>query len=202
MGQRPLFNPYIFLHVATWVPIICGFVQNSQLYFMEWLTFFYTTQLGVNPAMVSVYLTDISFVEMPARTMTLKMPERLQQRGFSLLQCRKSMSVQGFSYHLLLLSVVLMLFGAGVRWPLAYTILFMLAKAVQSFHAGGYFANYLDLTRDYAGMLTGVGNSIASSAGVAVPQFIAVCLQEDEANWLPVFGGLVLTNILAIGLIV
>jgi MFS family permease len=200
--QRPLFNPHLFMHMATWTPIFCNFVQNSQIYFAEWLPFFFTTQLGVNPGMVSVYLTVISFVEMPARTMTLDMPEKLQQRGFSLLQCRRTMSVQGFSYHLVLLGVVLVLFRSGVRWPLAYTILFMLSKAVQSFHAGGYFANYLDLTRNYAGMLTGVGNTVASCAGVVVPQFIAECLQEDEANWLPVFGGLILANVLAIALLV
>jgi ACS family sodium-dependent inorganic phosphate cotransporter len=199
--QRSVFNPYMFMHLSVWTIILCNFVQNCQQYFIEWLPFFYSTQLGVNPETIGFYLTIISFVEMPARAITLCMPEKLQHRGFSLLQSRKIMSLQGFFYHFLLCALLVVLFQADIRLPLIYTILFMLSKAVQSLHAGGYFANYLDVTQNYAGMLTGVGNTVASFAGVVVPQFVAGCLEKDEANWLPVFGGLILANIMAMSLI-
>merc|ERR1712224_957472 len=74
----------------------------------------------------------------------------------------------------------------GVMSPIAFTILFALSRAVQAFHSGGYFANYMDLTQDYVGMLTGVGNTLASLSGVVVPQFVAFNLSESKDNWLPI----------------
>jgi len=199
--RRIPFNPSLFLHAAVWTPILCNFVQNSQMYFAEWLPFFYSTTLGMSPEVASFHLTIIALVEMPARAITKDMPEKLQQQGLSLLQCRKSMSLQGFSYHLVLCILLALLLGFDAVWPIAYTSLFMLSKGVQAFHAGGYFANYLDLTRNYAGMLTGVGNTVASCAGVVVPQLISISLQSSDTNWLPVFAGLIFINTFAIVLI-
>lgn len=199
--QRAIFKPGLFLQFAVWVPILCNFVQNCQVYFAEWLPFFYSTQLGLSPDVASMHLTTIALVEMPSRMLTKDMPEKLLQRGSSLLQCRKIMSLQGFSYHLVLCILLAMFLGGGITWPVAYTVLFALSKAVQAFHAGGYFANYLDLTRNYAGMLTGIGNTVASCAGVFVPQFIAQSLQSDDTNWLPVIAGLIFINVVAIALV-
>merc|ERR1711862_69406 len=47
------------------------------------------------------------------------------------------------------------------------------AKAAQALHSGGYFANYLDLTREYTGVLAGLGNTIATLAGVMMPHYAA-----------------------------
>jgi len=193
-----LFNPSLFLHTSVWTVILCHFVQNSQVYFAEWLPFFYNTHLGMTPDVASFHITMIALVEMPARTLTKDMPENLQQRGFSLVQCRKMMSLQGFSYHLILCIVLALFLGFNVMWPLAYTLLFALSKGVQAFHSGGYFANYLDLTRKYTGMLTGIGNTVASFSGVVVPQFIARSLEGADSNWLPVIAGLISINMMAI----
>lgn len=199
--QRATFNPSLFLHTAVWTVILCNFVQNCQQYFAEWLPYFYSTQLAMSPDLASFHLTMIALVEMPARTITKDMPGQLQQRGFSLLQCRQVMSLQGFSYHLVLCGLLGLFMGFEITWPLAYTVLFALSKAVQAFHSGGYFANYLDLTRNYAGMLTGIGNTVASCAGVIVPQFIAQCLQNGDTNWLPVIAALMVINVGAILLV-
>lgn len=199
--QRALFNPRLFLFPSVWAVIGSHFAQNSLQYFAEWLPFFYSTKLAMLPELASFHLTIISLVEMPARMITKEMPERLQQRGFSLLQCRKIMSLQGFFYHMLLCALLAMFLGFDITSPVAYTVLFTLSKAVQAFHAGGYFANYLDLTRSYAGMLTGIGNTVASCAGVVVPQFIADTLQNDEMNWLPVIAGLIFINLVGIALV-
>eukprot|EP00747_Dinoflagellata_sp_TGD_P218235 gnl/TRDRNA2_/TRDRNA2_90518_c0_seq1.p1 gnl/TRDRNA2_/TRDRNA2_90518_c0~~gnl/TRDRNA2_/TRDRNA2_90518_c0_seq1.p1 ORF type:complete len:529 (-),score=82.98 gnl/TRDRNA2_/TRDRNA2_90518_c0_seq1:61-1647(-) len=195
------FNPTLLLHTSVWTVILCNFVQNCQQYFAEWLPFFYDTQLAMSPDLASFHLVMIASVEMPARALTKDMPERLLQRGWSLQQCRKIMSLQGFFYHLVLCVILATFLHCDVTWPVAFTLLFTLSKAVQAFHSGGYFANYLDLTRNYAGMLTGVGNTVASCAGVVVPQFIARTLQGDDRNWLPVIAGLVFINMIAIGLI-
>jgi hypothetical protein len=192
-----VFDPRIFLHAAAWVPIICNFVQNSQMYFAEWLPFFYNSQLGLSVEDASLHVSMIALVEMPARALTKDMPERLKQGGCSLLQCRKRMSLQGFCFHMVLCSVLASLLWYDVTWTVAFTALFTLTKGVQAYHAGGYFANYLDLTQRYTGMLTGVGNTVASLAGVVVPQFISMCMQSGDKNWLPVFAGLIVINIVA-----
>merc|ERR1712226_326754 len=107
------------------------------------------------------------------------------------------MSLQGFFYYVLLFTMVGIFLHFQVDSPMGFTILFALSKASQAFHAGGYFANYLDLTRNYAGMLTGAGNTIASLAGIVVPRFIASNLQDGEAHWLPVITALIILNCLA-----
>jgi hypothetical protein len=199
--QRALFKPRLFLHFPVWVPMVCHFVQNCLQYFSEWLPFFYSSQLGISPDLASIHLITIALVELPSRMITKDMPEKLLQRGSSLLQSRKIMSVQGFSYHLLLCALLAVFLGFDVTWPLPYTVLFALSKATQSFHSGGYFANYLDLTRNYTGMLTGIGNTVATCAGLVVPQFIAQSLQIDDRNWLPVMAGMIFINVIAIALV-
>lgn len=195
------FNPRLFLHPEVWAVILCHFVQNCQQYFAEWIPFFYSSQLAMSPELVSSQLTIIALVDVPARVLTKDLPGKVLNRGFSLLQCRQLMSVQGFAYHLILCTVFACFLRIDLKVPVLYTILFALSKASQAFHSGGYFANYLDLTRDYAGILTGVGNTMASCAGVVMPMFISSSLEHDDKNWSPVVFGLVFIDLVAIVLV-
>jgi len=199
--QKPFLNLRLFFYMPVWAVLVSHLVQNCQVYFAEWLPLFYNTYLGLTPSMAALYLTMVASVELPARTLTKDMPDYFAKRGWSLLQCRKMMSLQGFGCHLVLCAIVAALMLNNVTSPLAFTVTFALSRAVQAFHSGGYFANYMDLTQDYVGMLNGVGNTLESLAGIIVPQFVTFNLGISSDNWLPIIAGGVSLNLLAISMI-
>ena len=45
--------------------------------------------------------------------------------------------------------------ASGLNWPLVFTVVIGMSEASQALHSGGYYANYLDLSREYAGLLSG-----------------------------------------------
>jgi len=200
-SEKPFLNLGLFVHMPVWTVLVSHFVQNCQVYFAEWLPLFYNTYLGLTPEVAALYLTMVASVELPARTATKDMPDYLAKRGMSLLQCRKLMSLQGFGYHLALCAVVAALMLNNVTSPVAFTAAFALSRAVQAFHSGGYFANYMDLTQDYVGMLNGVGNTLASLSGIVVPQFVTFNLEISSDNWLPIITGGVGLNLLALSVV-
>merc|ERR1712113_286608 len=108
------------------------------------------------------------------------------------------MSVQGFAYHMILSAVFGMLILTEVKSVIAFTAIFALCKVSQSFHSGGYFANYMDLTQAHVGVFTGAGNTLASLAGILVPRFIALQLEHDSTNWQPIATAGVISNMVAI----
>jgi len=197
----PFLNWNLFLHSAVWTLLISHFVQNCQVYFAEWLPLFYNSYLGVSPDVASICLTVAASIELPSRAATKNMPDHLARKGMSLLQSRKFMSLQGFGFHCILCAVFGLMILQGVTSPIAFTTVFTLSRAVQAFHSGGYFANYLDLTQDYVGMLSGVGNTLASFAGVVVPNVVAYNLRISKDNWVPIAAGGVGLNLVACSLI-
>ncbi|CAE7683074.1 PHT4 [Symbiodinium sp. CCMP2592] len=200
----PLFPPFAFFtQPCVAVLFLAHFAQNWQQYFLDWLPFFYNTRLGVSPEAAGFHIALITLLELPARALTKNLPERLLGRGFSLLSCRRLMSLQGFALHsvcsCLLAGLLTMqpLSASGVESPWAFTTIFGICKVSQAFHAGGYFANYMDLTRQYSGALSGVGNTLATTAGVGFPRLASWTLETTQGQWMPLFISLVSMNLLA-----
>jgi len=183
------------------VLFLCHFAQNWQQYSSEWLPLFYTSKLGVAHSAAAAHVGIIGSVELPARAVTAILPELLIGRGCSLLQSRKLMSVQGFLLHLVVTGILGLLLLNSTSMPLAFTVPFALVKASQAFHAGGYFANYLDLTADYSGILAGVGNTVATAAGILFPRFASWSLELSSGDWLPIVVSLMLLDVAAIAAI-
>lgn len=173
----------LFQHPSVWTVCYCGFTQNCQVYFAEWLPMLYNRYLGVSPDQAGFLLSLTAIVELPARAVTKDIPEKYAKGGMTLLQSRRWMSWQGFGYHSLLCLTLYMLMLSEVKSSFICTGIFALSRISQSFHSGGYFANYMDLTTDNVGMLTGVGNTLASFAGVVVPRFVASQLSQEKDNW-------------------
>ena len=76
-----------------------------------------------------------------------------------------------------------------------------MAKAAQALHANGYYANYLDLTVESTGVLCGLGNTIATSAGVATPLFAAWSFDYAGESWIPIVLALVVIDLIAVAAI-
>ena len=67
------------------------------------------------------------------------------------------------------------------------TACFAMANAFVALHPAGFKANYMDVTRASAGVITGIGNTLASVAAYVGPNFVGYVLQH-YASWAPVFG--------------
>eukprot|EP00421_Protoceratium_reticulatum_P058993 CAMPEP_0168495928 /NCGR_PEP_ID=MMETSP0228-20121227/71999_1 /TAXON_ID=133427 /ORGANISM="Protoceratium reticulatum, Strain CCCM 535 (=CCMP 1889)" /LENGTH=436 /DNA_ID=CAMNT_0008512781 /DNA_START=69 /DNA_END=1375 /DNA_ORIENTATION=+ len=195
---RPIVPPRAFLGSRSiWVLFACHFSQNWQQYFGEWLPLFYSSWLGSSSELAGLHAASVGLAELPSRAVTARLPELLLSKDLTLLTCRKLMSVVGFAAHLLLSAVLAMMLLRPAAQPLAFTALFALSRASQSCHAGGYYANYLDLTRDYSGFLSGFGNTLATAAGVLFPRFASWSLDLTAGSWLPIISSLVLVDALA-----
>jgi len=199
--------PTFFLHPCVGVLFFAHFAQNWQQYFMEWLPLFYTSRLGVQREVAGLHVAAITLVEVPARALTKCWPELMLRNGYSLLSCRKLMSIQGFAAHTFFNGIICALLhfvpmatpgiGAAFEVTVAFTTIFAFSKATQAVHAGGYFANYLDLTRNYSGALSGVGNTVATLAGVLFPRLASWTLEATGGHWMPLVGSLLSVNCVA-----
>jgi MFS family permease len=205
---KPIFPPVtLFMRLPVAVLLLCHFAQNWQMAFADWLPLFFTSKLGMDPEIVGLHLAIIASVELPARAVTKSVPDTMLGRGWSLLRCRQAMSLLGFGFHTVLSLVVvgLMLFiSVEIPWTVIVTFscVFAVSKGTMCLHAGGYFANYLDLTQEYSGALAGFGNTFATVAGLTFPKVASWALERTSANWVPLVCSVVLMNLLAmIGII-
>lgn len=202
-GQVVLPPSYFFAKASVWALFVAHFSQNWQASFAEWMPTLYSSRLEVRPDVAGLHLAAIALVELPARFLTKDLPKLLLQRGWSLTLCRKCMSIQGFTLHtvsLLCLAAMMMLRSQMNVSPIFFTIVFCVGKVSQSMHAGGYFANYFDLTRKYAGALTGIGNTLATLAGLIFP-LLASGQVDAELGWIHLIGVVAAMNAVAIAAI-
>jgi cyanate permease len=71
-----------------------------------------------------------------------------------------------------------------------------IALGFAALHPSGFKANYMDVTRAHSGVVSGIGNTIASLASSIGP--IAVAKMKDSTgSWAPAFGSVAGLNILA-----
>jgi hypothetical protein len=99
---------------------------------------------------------------------------RLEQRGMSALACRRTfLAVGSAGIGLGLLSVPRM---TGVY---ATTAALCLLQALSNIHQVGFNANYLDVTKHSTGLVSGVGNSLASFASYLGPIVTSSFLAGD-----------------------
>lgn len=172
--SRPLFPPLGFLlEPSIWVIFAAHFAQNWTIYFFDWLPLLYSSLLGTPVAVAGFHISALCLVELPARIAftTLTGVPDLSKR--TLQQHRKLMTCQGFALHSSAIFAIVCLILSGAVWPVAFTVLFALGKSSHAFHSGGYFANYLDRTKQFSGTLSGVGNMVATVSGVIFPRFAA-----------------------------
>eukprot|EP01052_Picozoa_sp_SAG31_P017752 SAG31_NODE_1228_length_9228_cov_5.337386_4_plen_442_part_00 len=187
---------------CVWVLFAAHFTQNSQQYFMDWIPSVYH-ELQLPAASVALHLGVIASVELPARAVAQHLPQRLASSQFSLLQSRQCMSIVGFALHggLYIMAGALLSAADSESTVWLLTTSLAAAKASQALHAGGYFANYLDLTREYTGLLAGLGNTIATVSGIFMPQYAAWTFELSGGSYQPAILSLVVADIAAAVLI-
>lgn len=190
-----------FMHASVGTLFLCHVAQNWQQCFNDWLPTFYTFQLGAARDVAGFHVGAIALAELPARAATTGLPAVLHRLGYTDLQSRKLMSLTGFLIHLLMSASVAALLLHDDASLLFFTVLLGCSKASAAMHAGGYFANYLDLSQNYSGILTGVGNTVATASGVFFPRFASWSLEFSSSGWLILLASLAFVDFVAISAI-
>ena len=71
--------------------------------------------------------------------------------------------------------------------PWFSTGLFSTALVGSGFHAESFRANYLDVTRQHVGLVSGVGNCLSSVAAMLAPFVVGAIVQRNAGDWAPVW---------------
>jgi len=82
------------------------------------------------------------------------------------------------------------------------TLGFALALSAAALHPAGFKANYMDVSRNSGGLVSGVGNTLASVASFVSPLAVGFILNANPGTlgWGVVFGAIAGANALAAAL--
>ncbi|CAE8588353.1 unnamed protein product, partial [Polarella glacialis] len=105
----------------------------------------------------------------------------------------KSFTVSGF---LLAGAVLLPVYQFRLHSPWVTTFLFSAANAFFGLAPSGFKANYLDITEQYVGIISGYGNTLGTVASWVGPQLVAMILQ-NTGSWDLVLLTVAAANVLA-----
>jgi len=81
--------------------------------------------------------------------------------------------------------------------PWFSTGLFSAALAGTGFHAESFRANYLDVTREYVGLVSGVGNCLSSFSAMLAPFAVGRIIRKSAGDWSPVWRLSALASLIA-----
>ena len=107
--------------------------------------------------------------------------------GGSILASRRAMCAVGFAATALPLVLIPLVSDPSTHPPWHTTFLFCLALCGTGFHAEGFRANYLDVTREHVGLVSGVGNCLSSVAAMGAPLLVGGMVQANGGQWGPVW---------------
>jgi MFS family permease len=207
-ASAPLFERIVgmpaavALHPGVWAVFIAHMAFNFGAYYLtNWSSTYYKDVLGVPPSRAYIHLMLPHVSNLAVKALNPLIAAWLAARGFNLLSSRRLFTCMGF-----FLSAAVLLPVYHVRshvW--ASTALFSLANACFGLAPSGFKANYLDITEQYVGVISGYGNTLGTIASFGQPKLIARLLDATGAteqstaggSWLLVLGAVALINLLA-----
>ena len=79
----------------------------------------------------------------------------------------------------------------------ATTACFTVSLAFAALHPAGFKANYMDVTTAHSGVVSGIGNTIASVAPSVGPLLVVQMRMQNEGRWDMPFASVALLNLFA-----
>lgn len=168
-------------HACLWAIYVAHFSFNFAMYFVNsWSAIYYLEVFGLRPQQAGLLLSLPLAVNLLVNVLVCPALQRaLKKFGFSDLACRRTFTGAGF------------LVPAGCFWLLpqltdayATAACFSTAFGFLALHPSGFKANYMDVTRDRGGLVSGIGNTIASVASSIGPIVVAQ-LRAATGSWGP-----------------
>ena len=117
----------------------------------------------------------------------------VERRNISLLSSRRLFTAVGFVVAALALLPVARLSAFD---PWVSTFFFSLANMFFGLAPSGFKANYLDITEEYVGILSGYGNTLGTVASWAGPKLVAALLLRF-GSWDLVLAAVAASNVIA-----
>jgi len=113
----------------------------------------------------------------------------------ALLTCRRFFTVMGFIGAAISFGRLVLAHGSG-HARFCSTACFTVAMAFVGLHPSGFKANYMDITLHNGGLLSGLGNTLASIASFLGPLAVGALLSHSKA-WPLIFTMVALVNLLS-----
>jgi len=181
---------------SVWCIFGAHMAFNFCIYFMtSWAPSYYQETFGMRPEDSTLAFSLPPIVDLLVKTLVSTPLEAFLRtaRGFSTLQCRRAFTTAGFLGSAL--SLVALPAASARYGALGATACFSLANGFVALHPAGFKANYMDVTRSSPGVVTGIGNTLASFAAFLGPVFVGSVLQNG--SWTPVFVAIAALQLLA-----
>ena len=176
-GGRRAAVARLFCRTPLWAIFVAHGAFNFVTQFVHaWSSLFYGEVLGLRPEHATLPLMVPPLVDLSVKVFgAAPLGRCMRARGYSILGCRRAFSTIGFVGTAAALLAVPACARAGGA-PLA-TLAFSVALGASALHPSGFKANYLDVVSPAsAGLVSGVGNTLASGASWAAPQVVGAML--------------------------
>jgi len=197
LRQTALPAQRLLTHPAVCSIFLSHMAFNFGTYFItSWSPSFYQDALGMRPERVTLALSMPPALNCAVKALVNKPLEAwLASRcGLSTLGRRRFFTCVGFggtAAALLLLPAAAAAFGAA-----GSAFCFSVALGFAALHPSGFKANYMDVTSSSGGLVSGVGNTLASIASFAAAAIIGRLLSA-YGSWALVLSLIALGNLVA-----
>lgn len=180
-------------HTCLWAIYLAHFVFNYGVYFFNsWSATYYLETFAMRPEQAGVHLALPHAVNLMIKILINPALQRLlQTNGCSELICRRVFSGVGF-----VVPAMCFLAIPFARSPYMVTFLFCVDVGFLALHPSGFKANYMDVTVTHSGIVSGIGNTIASMASSFGPLAVA-WMRESTGTWTAALNSVGIANLLA-----
>jgi len=184
----------VALHPSLWAVFFAHINFNYGVYYLtNWSPTYYSEVLHLKPAEAKYHLMTPYILSLITTCLSPMLVKAVGKFGWDLLTMRRLFTAAGFILAGLALAPVHQLSSYN---PWISTALFSAANVFYGLTPNGFKANYLEITEQYIGVVSGYGNTLGTLASWAGPQFVAFLLQRFE-SWDYVLFSLTFMNLVA-----
>lgn len=184
-------------HSRLWAIYVAHFTFNYGIYFINsWSATYYLEVFSLRPEQAGLHLSLPHAVNLLVKVLINPALEHfLRERGATNIGRRRVFSGLGFIVSALFMAMVPFV-GRYVSGPYPVTVCMSMALGFAALHPSGFKANYMDVTKTHSGVVSGIGNTIASFASSIGPVAVAQ-MRASTGSWAPAFGSVAVLNVLA-----
>jgi len=169
------------IHAKLWAIYLAHFAFNYGIYFVNsWSAIYYLETFRVRPENAVLHLSLPHGANLILKSFVSPwLNDALRKAGFSDLSCRRTFTGLGFIVMALSLIAVPALASSITATTAALTT----AMGFAALHPSGFKANYMDITTTQSGVVSGIGNTIASIAPSLGPLVVARLRLQSGGSW-------------------
>mmetsp|Transcript_136448 Transcript_136448/g.308351 ORF Transcript_136448/g.308351 Transcript_136448/m.308351 type:complete len:434 (-) Transcript_136448:92-1393(-) len=170
----------VLFHPAVLTVFFAHLAFNYGFYFLSnWMPEYFSSVFGMDSLQSSTFVSCVSAANMVAvLTINPLVDHMMQQRQFTLLGRRRVFTCVGCFVAVVALVPVYRLNALG---PIGTTALFAVGNVGFALQTWGFKANYLDVTVDFTGLVSGVGNTVGTVSSMLGPLITGRILAGDTA---------------------